>query len=90
MMTKEIVSEMISYVLNITISEIPIHIAYVAISGLLGYVTAMIMVSFPCAIWEGLTKKKVNDDAQEKAICVTAIVLFIFILIYFLYEAVSR
>ena len=82
----EFVWDMLSYILSIELSQIPLHIAYVAIIGLVSYCGSMILISFPCSVYESITKKKINDDIQDKIIRIVAICLGIVLFTRLLYE----
>lgn len=74
----EVVLTIITYIFNVKLFDIPIHIMYALVSGLIGYCTAMILIGFPITIWEHFAKVKVREDIQNKiigfvAICISAI-----------------
>lgn len=79
----------LTYIINLRIVDIPLTIFYVAVIALIGYCTSMLLIGFPCSIWEAITKKKVKPEKQDKVIRIVAICLFVIFLLRFLYEQVS-
>lgn len=85
----DVVRNMFTYIFTIKSSEILLHIGYLGVICLVSYCSSMILISFPCSIWEKLTKKKIYYDAQEKAIFVVTICLIIVLVLCFLYQKVT-
>jgi hypothetical protein len=85
----ETIFDMISYIFSIQVYEIPLHIGYFGIICLIGYCSSMILIGFPCTIWEELTKRKINYDAQEKVIFVFAVCVDVLLVLCFLYQKVT-
>lgn len=81
--------DIFDYIFDLRITDIPRIIAYIGASALIGYCTSLILIGFPCSVWEALTKKKVNDEMQKKVIRIVAIILFVLLLLQFLNEQVS-
>ena len=86
----KIASEMVSYVLGIELYQIPLHIFYVAICFAIAYCGSLIMIGFPCSVFEAITKRKVNGDIENKVISKLSISLGIGLLIRLLYELSTR
>ena len=82
----EIIGDMFKYILDIKLSQIPLHIAYVAVSFGIGYCISLIVIGFPCTVYESITKKNINDDIQNKIIRIVAICLGILLFSRLLYE----
>lgn len=61
-------------------------IVYSVLSILFAYCGAMILIGFPCSIWKAITKKKVNDDIQDKIIKIATIFLSIILILRLIYE----
>lgn len=81
------ISKIIDYIIALRIVDIPLHIAYAGAIAMVGYCAAMIIVSFPCSIFESIAKKKiVSDEMQEKAIRIVTICLDIVFAVILLYE----
>jgi hypothetical protein len=78
--------DIIHYIFNLHITDIPYLIFTIGISGVIGYIVSMIIVGVPCAIWEAVTKKKTQDEKQEKVIKIIAICLSVIFLLGVLYE----
>lgn len=73
-----IVGEVLSYIINIELIEIPRLIGYLAITAVMSYCVALILIGFPCGIFQDITKKKINDDIENK---VTRIVAICFVIV---------
>ena len=69
----EIVSNILGYIFDIRLFDIPMIFLYVLISGGIGYCTALITIGFPCTIYEEITKKKINDETESKITAIVAI-----------------
>lgn len=82
----EIVSNAVIYILNIRLHEIPRILAYIGISAGIGYCAALILIGFPCSIWEAITKTIINDDKQGKVIFRISVLLTIIILTYLFHQ----
>lgn len=50
------------------------------------YCLSMILIGFPCSIWEAITKRKVNRDVQQNIISKVALIIGIALIIRYLYE----
>lgn len=61
-------------------------IVYSALSIAYGYCAAMILIGFPCSVWEAITKKKINDDIRDKIIKIVTICLSIILILRLIYE----
>lgn len=85
----EIIGNMISYVFDLKIVDIPEVIAYLGLSGLFGYCAAMIIIGFPVTVWEYFTKKKVRQETESKAIATTSVFLAVAMILRLLYEQVT-
>lgn len=84
----EVIGDILDYIFNIPWTNLPYHIATVAVLILTAYGIAMFLIGFPVAVWEHFTKKKVNAEKEAKVIK-TATIIFSVILIYrLLYENV--
>ena len=82
----EIISDMVFYIFDIKISEIPLHIAYVGVIALCSYCASSFLIGFSCSVWETITKKKVNEEIQSKIIHILAMCLSIMFSLRLLYE----
>ena len=85
--TRSIVEDMISYVLDIRLRELPVHLLAVAASALYGYFAAVILVGVLCYIIEKITKKPVQH--ADKFIVIAAIIFGVVLLLMCLYDSVS-
>lgn len=88
--TVRIVCEMLLYFFNLKVHELPLNIAYFCIMGVIAYCTSMIVIGFPCSIWEAIVKKQLNYDKKQKIIAIVAKILFVVLLIRFLFEQVTK
>lgn len=84
----EIAMDIISYIFSIRIFDLPLHIFYVAIAGVVGYCTSMILIGVPCSIYEAITKKEVDDEKQNKIIRIVAICLGVALFLRLIYEKI--
>lgn len=79
-------ASILDYVFNLRIADIPYFLFIIGISGGIGYCLSLIIIGFPCSIWEAITKKKISDEKQDKVIKIVAICLFTIILLLTLYD----
>lgn len=86
----EIIGDMVKYIVNIRLIDLPDLIVDVGLSALVGYCAAMILIAFPVAVYETITKKNVNDEIEDKIIKIVAICFFIILLCWLLYESSLR
>ena len=82
----EVIKIFFTHIFNLKIVDIPLHIAYLAISGLCGYCSAMILIGFPVSVWEHFTKKKVREDIESKLIKIIAICFAVVMFTRVIYE----
>ncbi len=59
---------------------------YCLLSVGIAYCMALILIGFPCSIWEAITKKSVNDDIQDKIIRIVTVCLSIILILRLIYE----
>lgn len=85
----DVAIDMLFYIFNIRIADIPLHIAYLGMIVCLGYCGALILIGLPCSIWEEITHKKVDHEKEKKIIFRVAICLDVILLLCFLYGAVT-
>lgn len=85
----EIAGDMLVYILSIELYQIPYHIAMFAISALVGYCSAMVLIGFPVSVWEHFTKKKVDGEKEGKVIAYAAIFFTAIFILRLLYEKVA-
>ena len=52
----------------------------------LAYCISLFLIGFPVAIWEWITKRKVNEEQEEKVIKWATIILSIVFVIRLLYD----
>ena len=80
--------DILDYILNLRIVDIPLTIAYIGVIALMGYITSMIIIGFPCSIIESITKKKPFTFERENkiirivSICIDVIILYAFFIKY--------
>ena len=84
---RAIVEDMISYVLDIRLRELPVHLLAVAASAFYGYFAAAFLVGVLCYIIEKITKKPVQHAG--KFIVIAAIIFSVVLLLMCLYDSVS-
>lgn len=86
----DIFGDILDYIFNIKLFDVPALIAYLAVSAGMGYCAALILIGFPCTIYESITKKKINDDIENKVIKIVAICFVIILWSRLLYELSSK
>lgn len=74
------VVDILSYILNLRLTDIPLLVAYIGISIAIGRCLGIIVISFPISIYEEFAKKKVDYEKQENIInkvsaCITIIII---------------
>lgn len=74
----EIIGGILSYIVNIKLFDVPELIAYLAVYAVFGYCASLILIGFPCSIFKDITKKKINEDLENK---ITRIVAICFVVI---------
>ena len=84
----KVIWDMLGYIFSIPRTELPYHIAMIAVCFGIAYCASLVLIGFPCSIWEAITKKAVNTDKQDNVIKVVSIVLSVLLIFGFLYEKV--
>lgn len=84
------ISDIVYYIFNIKLIDLPLLIAYFGISVLVGYCASMILIGFPCSIYKSITKKEVNEEIENKVIRIVAICLVIGLFGATLYQLSQR
>jgi hypothetical protein len=74
-----IAGDILSYILDIKLFEVPRLIGYLAITAVFGYCAALMLIGFPCSIFQDITKKKINNDIENK---ITRIVAICFVIVF--------
>lgn len=85
-----VLSDILEYLVNLRIVDIPRIIAYTGVLAVFSYCAAMIVVGFPVAIYKDLAKKEVNSEKEDKVIKYVAICFFVIFSIVLLYEQATR
>lgn len=67
--------EILTYIINIKLFDVPLLLAYLAVSAVIGYCASAILIGVPCSIYEAITKKKVNNDKIIKIVAICFVVL---------------
>ena len=83
----DILGTILDYILNIKLFDVPLMLAYLAVSAIVGYCASLILIGVPCSIYETITKKKVNND---KIIMIVAICFIILLYGRLLYELATK
>lgn len=78
--------EIILDVLALVFIDFPLLCFYILIAWMIGYFISNFIIAFPCSIWETVTKKKINEDIQNKIIHIATICIGI----VFFYMAFSK
>ena len=65
-----------------SIFEAPYQLLYLLVLVCFSYCAALILIGFPCSIWESITKKKVNEDIEKKVITVATVIIVIAVIIW--------
>ncbi len=81
-----VVSNMLSFIFDIRLFDVPLYLFYIGISCMIGYCISMFLIGFPCSIWEAITKKKVNEEGREKIVFILTVCLSIAFILRVLYE----
>lgn len=84
----ELIWDMLGYVFSIPWTELPYHIAMIAVCFGTAHCISLVLIGFPCSIWEAIAKKKVNTDKQDKVIKIVSIILSALLICGLLYEKV--
>jgi uncharacterized membrane protein YiaA len=71
----DILGNIFSYIANIKLFDIPLLIAHLVLSAVVGYCASLILIGFPCSIYESIAKKKVNDEKVIKIVAICFIVV---------------
>lgn len=85
-----IISDILEYIFQIRIADIPLHLAYLGINIFVSYCIAMIIVGIPVSIYESITKKEIPHKHQEKIVKITSVCLIVIIGLRLLYELASK
>lgn len=85
----KVLGDMLVYIFNIRLHEIPLHIFYVVVFVLIAYVAESIIIGMPIAIWGAVTKKKLSFDSKEKVDFVVTAVFTVALILIFLYQQVT-
>ena len=73
--------ESIFNILGALFVDLPRAFLYLLICGGMAYCVSLVLIGFPVSIWEAITKKKVNNEIENKIIRIVAICLFIVLFI---------
>lgn len=84
---RELAGDMLTYILNIRLFDLPRHIAYVGVIALFGYCGSLFIVGFVCAVLETITKKKVK--CEDSLTLVFAALFDLAMLLMLLYQQVA-
>lgn len=71
----DILGNIFSYIANIKLFDIPLLIAYLAVSAMVGYCASLILIGIPCSIYEAIAKKKVNDEKVIKIVAICFVIV---------------
>ena len=81
------IKQIFDYIVNIKLFDVPLMLAYLAISAIVAYCASLILIGVPCSIYESIAKKKVNND---KIIKIVAICLIVILYGRILYELATK
>lgn len=81
--------DMLDYILDIRLFDVPRIIAYVGVCFLVAYIAESILFGIPIAIWEAVTKKKLSFDKKEKFSFGMTIVFGLVLTLQMLYTAAT-
>lgn len=85
-----IIRDIVDYIFNIKVFDLPLLIAYLGVSAIVGYCASLILIGFPCSIYKSITKKEINDEIENKVIRIVAICLVIVLYGASLYQLSQR
>ena len=85
-----ILSDIIGYIVDLRIFDIPLILAYTGVTAVFSYCTAMIIIGFPCAIYKDVFKKEINDEKEDAVTKYVAICLFVILSIILLCELATE
>ena len=86
----KICSDILNFIFDLRLVDVPLLIFYVGLCGMFGYCVSMIIIGFPCSVWEAVTKKKIPDEKQDKVIKILSICLFVIFLLGLLYDLSTK
>lgn len=86
---RTIIDDMLSYVLNLKVSELPLCFIFLAVVAFFGYCAAAFVIGYPYIFWCEFTKRKYNEQTINKLIVRSSIVFDIAFVLYALYEKVT-
>ena len=81
-----IISEILDYILNLKLFDIPLHLLYAMMIIAMGHCIGMIIVGFPISIYEELAKKEIKNETKEKIEWCVSVFFIIILSIAFLYS----
>lgn len=81
--------DMLYYILDIRLFDVPRCIAYLGICFLIAYIAESIIFGIPIAIWEAVTKKKLSFDKKEKFDFRITIIFGIALILQMLYDCAT-
>ena len=84
----EIVGEMISYILDARIVDIPRYFLKLLAIVVVAYTAQSILIGLPISIWEAVTKKKVQFEIKSKIDFRVTLVFTIILILFLLYQKV--
>ena len=82
----EIIDEVLDYIVNIKVVDLPYNIAMVGAVLCASYCISMFVIGFPCSLWETITLQKLDDKKKNKVIRTVATLLAIVMLIMLICE----
>ena len=71
----DILGNIVDYIFNIKLFDVPLLIAHLALSAVVAYCASLILIGFPCAIYESISKKKVNDEKVIKIVAICFVIV---------------
>lgn len=86
----DILGEIIDYIFNIKLFDLPRLIVYLGVSAGIGYCLSLIVIGFPCSIYEEVTKKKIKAGLEDKLIRIGTIFFISILWLRLLYELATK
>lgn len=85
----QVANDMFSYLLSIEVSQLPYHIAMIGVSAMMSYIAALVVIGFPCSVWEAITKQKIKDEVEDRITRFATILITILLILLLLYDKVT-
>lgn len=86
----EVIEKMVSYLLDLKLFDLPLIFFYILEVVVIGYCASLVLIGFPCSVWNELAKKKISDEIESKITRIVAICIGIVLCLSLLYEVSAK